>query len=94
MFQTHAHFETLQLRNIVMTLLSHTHTKSEISLGTTSIIEFITCTNMLILTLISCIKGIIGVSATHSSHCPSVFFLYSSVSKATALASRATGDGH
>ncbi len=32
-------------------------------------------------------------SSTYSSHCP-VLFLYSSVSKATALASKATGDGH
>lgn len=31
---------------------------------------------------------------TYSSHCPPTLFLYSSVSKATALASKATGDGH
>lgn len=33
-------------------------------------------------------------SSTYSSHCPPTLFLYSSVSKATALASKATGDGH
>lgn len=58
-----------------------------------TLISHITWTNIVML-MINSIKSIIGISATHSSHCPSVFFLYSSVSKATALASRATGDGH
>lgn len=94
-------FEAWQPLNTVMTLnicsLTHTHTQSEISYGTTSIHLLHLSMNSVHLQMSSfynCINVVFSISSTYSSHCPSVFFLYSSVSKATALASKATGDGH
>lgn len=43
---------------------------------------------------ICCMERVVSPGLTYSSHCPPTLFLYSSVSKATALASKATGDGH
>lgn len=83
--QTHADSEAL---NTVMTLnicsLSHTHPS----------ICFIYHWIHYIYEFDHSITNVISISSTYSSHCPSVFLLYSSVSKATALASKATGDGH